>query len=183
LGEHTWAKKGVEMPEFVAGQPFDRARKVRVWRVEEKKTDVNLALAMYRDETRPKAWSTILCWSPTTATPSRRSWPSGKTTPGYASGSSAPFAWRPVGTRWDDSLTGPPASRSLVMPTGREATSVTTSWPPRCCPIKSLRLAGRSSASPRTGELRRTGSTSLRGGGSLLRCQEKHTCRGTRTAP
>lgn len=37
------------MPIFVPEQPFDRANRVRVWRLEEKKTDVNIALGMYRD--------------------------------------------------------------------------------------------------------------------------------------
>lgn len=37
------------MPAFVEGQPFDRKNRVRVWRLEEKKTDVNLAIRMYRD--------------------------------------------------------------------------------------------------------------------------------------
>ncbi|WP_343635319.1 NYN domain-containing protein [Roseateles sp.] len=37
---------------FFTGQPFDRHRRVRVWRVEEKKTDVNMAVRMYRDVCR-----------------------------------------------------------------------------------------------------------------------------------
>ena len=40
------------MPRFVAGQPIDRSDIVRVWRLVEKKTDVNLALGMYRDSAK-----------------------------------------------------------------------------------------------------------------------------------
>lgn len=49
LGEHSYSRNGVAMPAYIDGQPFDRTQRVRVWRLEEKKTDVNLALAIYRD--------------------------------------------------------------------------------------------------------------------------------------
>ncbi|UXH78237.1 NYN domain-containing protein [Roseateles amylovorans] len=48
-GKHSFDKDGSLLPEFVQGQPYDRARRTRVWHLEEKKTDVNLAIAMYRD--------------------------------------------------------------------------------------------------------------------------------------
>lgn len=48
-GKHSFDKDGSLLPEFVAGQRYDRTRRVRVWRLEEKKTDVNLAIRMYRD--------------------------------------------------------------------------------------------------------------------------------------
>ncbi len=48
-GKHSYDKSGSLLPEFVAGQPYDRAKRVRVWHLEEKKTDVNLAIRMYRD--------------------------------------------------------------------------------------------------------------------------------------
>ncbi len=48
-GKHSYDDDGALLPEFVAGQPYDRTRRVRVWKLEEKKTDVNLALSMYRD--------------------------------------------------------------------------------------------------------------------------------------
>lgn len=35
-------------PHFVEGQPASRQNRVAVWEIEEKETDVNLALAMYR---------------------------------------------------------------------------------------------------------------------------------------
>lgn len=47
-GEHSFDKDGSLLPEFVAGQPYDRTKRTRVWRLEEKKTDVNLAITMYR---------------------------------------------------------------------------------------------------------------------------------------
>jgi uncharacterized LabA/DUF88 family protein len=47
-GKHSFDRDGSLLPEFVAGQPYDRTKRTRVWRLEEKKTDVNLALSMYR---------------------------------------------------------------------------------------------------------------------------------------
>lgn len=52
FGTHTCDPSGSLVPEYVPGQPFDRHRRVRVWRVEEKKTDVNMAVRMYRDVCR-----------------------------------------------------------------------------------------------------------------------------------
>lgn len=49
LGSHVFEKDGTELPRFVTGRPFDRSDSVRVWRLVEKKTDVNLAIRMYRD--------------------------------------------------------------------------------------------------------------------------------------
>lgn len=49
LGSHVFDKDGSWMPRFVPGQPLDRANGVCVWRLVEKKTDVNLAMRMYRD--------------------------------------------------------------------------------------------------------------------------------------
>lgn len=47
-GTHSFDRDGSLLPEFIAGQPYDRTKRRRVWRLEEKKTDVNLAIAMYR---------------------------------------------------------------------------------------------------------------------------------------
>lgn len=47
-GKHSYDRDGSLLPEFVKGQPYDRTKRVRVWRLEEKKTDVNLAICMYR---------------------------------------------------------------------------------------------------------------------------------------
>jgi uncharacterized LabA/DUF88 family protein len=48
-GEHSWEKKGINMPIFIESKPFDRTQVARVWKIEEKMTDVNLALSMYRE--------------------------------------------------------------------------------------------------------------------------------------
>lgn len=48
-GTHTFDKAGALLPAFVPGQPYDRTNRTRVWKLEEKKTDVNLAICMYRD--------------------------------------------------------------------------------------------------------------------------------------
>lgn len=48
-GAHSIDHNGTLLPTFVANQPYDRTRRVRVWKIEEKKTDVNLAISMYRD--------------------------------------------------------------------------------------------------------------------------------------
>lgn len=48
-GIHTMDSGGTLLPAFVAGQPYDRTVRTRVWKIEEKQTDVNLALAIYRD--------------------------------------------------------------------------------------------------------------------------------------
>jgi uncharacterized LabA/DUF88 family protein len=49
LGTHSVDQGGTLVPRYVAGSPYDRNDRVRVWKIEEKQTDVNLALAMYRD--------------------------------------------------------------------------------------------------------------------------------------
>lgn len=48
-GTHSFDRSGTLLPVYVPGQPFDRTQRTRVWKLEEKKTDVNLALRMYRD--------------------------------------------------------------------------------------------------------------------------------------
>ena len=48
-GNHSFDKSGALLPAFVPGQPYDRTNRIRVWKLEEKKTDVNLAIRMYRD--------------------------------------------------------------------------------------------------------------------------------------
>lgn len=48
-GIHTMDSGGTLLPAFVDGQPYDRTVRTRVWKIEEKQTDVNLALTMYRD--------------------------------------------------------------------------------------------------------------------------------------
>lgn len=48
-GTHSTDENGTLLPTFVEGQSFDRNVRSRVWKIEEKKTDVNIALGMYRD--------------------------------------------------------------------------------------------------------------------------------------
>lgn len=47
-GKHSFDRDGSLLPEFVAGKPYDRSKRTRVWHLEEKKTDVNMAICMYR---------------------------------------------------------------------------------------------------------------------------------------
>ncbi len=51
-GTHSMDNDGTLLPTFEKGVPYDRNRRSRVWKIEEKKTDVNLALGMYRDAVR-----------------------------------------------------------------------------------------------------------------------------------
>jgi uncharacterized LabA/DUF88 family protein len=48
-GNHSYDRAGSLLPAYLPGVAFDRTNRVRVWRLEEKRTDVNLALSMYRD--------------------------------------------------------------------------------------------------------------------------------------
>lgn len=48
-GKHSFDKGGTLLPVFQIGQRYDRTNRTRVWKLEEKKTDVNLAINMYRD--------------------------------------------------------------------------------------------------------------------------------------
>lgn len=48
-GKHSYDRGGSLVPAFIEGQPYDRTIRHRVWQIEEKKTDVNLAITMYRD--------------------------------------------------------------------------------------------------------------------------------------
>lgn len=49
MGRHVVDRSGTPLPAFVPGEDYDRMQRVRVWKLEEKQTDVNLALAMYMD--------------------------------------------------------------------------------------------------------------------------------------
>lgn len=61
LGTHSFDKAGTLLPRFVDGKPYDRADRVRVWKLEEKMTDVNLALAMYRDAASGQFDQIVVC--------------------------------------------------------------------------------------------------------------------------
>lgn len=61
LGKHVHDKNGTLIPRYNVGSAFHRDDRVRVWKVEEKKTDVNLALAMYRDANSGKFGQQVVC--------------------------------------------------------------------------------------------------------------------------
>ncbi len=49
------------LPIYEAGQPADKAKRVRVWGIEEKQTDVNMALHAYRDAVQGRCNQVIIC--------------------------------------------------------------------------------------------------------------------------
>ena len=49
LGSHVFEKDGTSLPIYEDGQAFNKLNTVKVWRLVEKKTDVNIAIPMYRD--------------------------------------------------------------------------------------------------------------------------------------
>lgn len=61
LGIHSYDRPGVNMPMCVEGEPYDRKKTSRVWHLVEKKTDTNLALAMYRDACAGRFEQIVLC--------------------------------------------------------------------------------------------------------------------------
>ena len=61
LGDHTFDKSGALMPVYVQGVKCDKANRVRVWKLEEKQTDVNLALAMYRECCKGTCDQVVVC--------------------------------------------------------------------------------------------------------------------------
>jgi uncharacterized LabA/DUF88 family protein len=122
LGTHSFDKDGTLLPVFVAGQKYDRTNRVRVWKLEEKKTDVNLAICMYRDAVKGLYDRIILVSNDSDAapaleairqdyshimigvvTPARPLFP-GTTTHRRASGSLACFAHWAVAHLTDDEL-------------------------------------------------------------------------------
>lgn len=61
MGTHTHDRSGTKMPRYVDGQAFNRADRVKVWKLEEKQTDVNIALAMYRDAASGRFSQLVVC--------------------------------------------------------------------------------------------------------------------------
>lgn len=61
MGIHTHDRSGTAMPRYVEDAKFDRHDRVKVWKLEEKQTDVNLALAMYRDARSEKFSQLVVC--------------------------------------------------------------------------------------------------------------------------
>jgi uncharacterized LabA/DUF88 family protein len=54
---------------YQSGQPYDRQVRSRVWKLEEKKTDVNLAMASYRDAAKGRYNQLVLCSNDSDAEP------------------------------------------------------------------------------------------------------------------
>lgn len=69
LGAHQVDKSGTLLSTFVPGKPFDRQVRSRVWKLEEKKTDVNLAMAMYRDVAKARYDQIVICSNDSDAEP------------------------------------------------------------------------------------------------------------------
>lgn len=57
------AAEPVEMPKFLGKGQVDKTNCHKVWRLNEKQTDVNIAIHMYRDAIQNKASNLILCTS------------------------------------------------------------------------------------------------------------------------
>ena len=68
-GAHSLDKDGTLLPTFVWGQPYDRTLRSRVWKLEEKKTDVNIAMAMYRDAVKSRYDQAVICSNDSDAEP------------------------------------------------------------------------------------------------------------------
>jgi len=68
-GTHSFDRKGTLLPTFVPGQPYDRTVRSRVWKLEEKQTDVNIALTMYRDVAKGKYDQVVICSNDSDAEP------------------------------------------------------------------------------------------------------------------
>ncbi|MHA4867674.1 NYN domain-containing protein [Duganella sp. PWIR1] len=68
-GSHSYDRGGAELPRFIEGRPYNRRDRVKVWKLEEKKTDVNIAIRMYRDACRGKYRRIILVSNDSDAEP------------------------------------------------------------------------------------------------------------------
>jgi uncharacterized LabA/DUF88 family protein len=68
-GSHSHDKSGTLLPTYRDGEPFDRSIKSRVWKIEEKQTDVNLAIAMYRDASKGLFDHLVICSNDSDAEP------------------------------------------------------------------------------------------------------------------
>jgi uncharacterized LabA/DUF88 family protein len=69
LGSHVYEKDGTSLPIYIKGVPFDKNKSAKVWRLVEKKTDVNIAMAMYRDASKGVADQLILVSNDSDAEP------------------------------------------------------------------------------------------------------------------
>lgn len=69
LGTHSHDRGGTLLPRFDPAKAYDRTDRVLVWKLEEKQTDVNLALAMYRDACSGRFHQLVLCSNDSDAEP------------------------------------------------------------------------------------------------------------------
>jgi len=69
LGRHAFNRGGDLLPRFLENGGFDRNDRVRVWNLEEKQTDVSLAIAMYRDACSGALGQIVLCSNDSDAAP------------------------------------------------------------------------------------------------------------------
>ena len=69
LGAHSVDAGGTLLPAYQEGVPFDRRVRIRVWKIEEKRTDVNLAMAMYRDACKGLYDQVVICSNDSDAQP------------------------------------------------------------------------------------------------------------------
>ncbi len=69
LGSHSYDKSGTLLPTFIPGKAYDRRVRSRVWNLEEKQTDVNIAMAIYRDVAKGRCDQIVLCSNDSDAEP------------------------------------------------------------------------------------------------------------------
>lgn len=69
LGKHIYDRSGTSLPRFELGKPFDRTQRVKVWKIEEKQTDVNLALSMYQAASSGRFQQIVVCTNDSDAAP------------------------------------------------------------------------------------------------------------------
>lgn len=69
LGSYVYERGGTALPVYRDGYPFDKNHTVKVWRLVEKRTDVNLAMAMYRDASKNQAEQLVLVSNDSDALP------------------------------------------------------------------------------------------------------------------
>jgi len=69
LGRHAFNRGGDLLPRYLENGGFDRNDRVRVWNLEEKQTDVSLAIAMYRDACSGAFDQLVLCSNDSDASP------------------------------------------------------------------------------------------------------------------
>ena len=69
LGSYVYERDGTSLPIYREGYPFNKEDTVKVWRLVEKRTDVNLAMAMYRDASKNQADHLVLVSNDSDALP------------------------------------------------------------------------------------------------------------------